>query len=373
MNISLIDDGVHNNSETRKFVKEFLEINESNNKFCKQISKVDLYSHGTMCAFIIRKFNKFVQIYSLKILDSNNLSASSEKLVKSFEWCLNNDIKIINLSLGTVNSKDFIIIANWVQQLAKKGIIIIAATNNNNTYTIPASLPNVIGVSSKRGIKEFDFINNSIIGIDILAASQHYIEVNANTNVTTPYCNSYAAPAVTGKISEILNTNYSCLRKNDKYFFYQIKLKIRQTSNNIKNRSIVKYQLENLLALNIEEVKSFKSVPIIYIKCNEYELENFIKYFYKDNIFSISIYENMYKHRNISRSEFYQLIKYISTITDCDIVILNNTFVRLKDEDLSIEVSERRIKLLYKNAFKRVEKYYLEMERLYLDVIKLLE
>lgn len=259
MNIALIDDGVEINNVTSEYVYEFLEIRDISVGFEKQTTNINSYSHGTICAGIIRKMSKSAKIYSLKILNTNNLCASTDKLEKAFEWCLKNDIDIINLSLGTINSRDFIVIKRWIRYLVKSQKIIVAAINNNNTYTLPASLYEVIGVGSQENLCDFKFVNDSIIGIDIIACSNHCIQLNNGETITTPFCNSFAAPAVTGKICELVNKDYNSMGKRDRYFAMNIKEKLYMKYKNIQFDSIenmVKYDLnQKYLFTNIYRKK----------------------------------------------------------------------------------------------------------------------
>ncbi|HID10919.1 MAG TPA: hypothetical protein EYP17_06425 [Candidatus Latescibacteria bacterium] len=62
---------------------------------------IDEVGHGTACAGIVRKKAPDVLLYSVRIFEDASLSAKGEVLVEAIRWCLENGMKVINLSLGT--------------------------------------------------------------------------------------------------------------------------------------------------------------------------------------------------------------------------------------------------------------------------------
>lgn len=375
MNIALIDDGVEINSLTKEYVCEFLEIKDVSAGFEKQTANINSHSHGTICASIIRKMAKSAKLYSLKILDTNSLSASTDKLVRAFEWCLKNDIHIINLSLGTVNSRDFNTIQKWVRTLVKSGKIIVAAVNNKNTYTLPASLPEVIGVSSEESLSGFKFVKESIIGVDILAGSKHPVKLNSEESITTPFCNSYAAPAVSGRICDLMNKDCNSMKKGDREFAKNLKEKRKEKYKSLESDSvgsIVKCNLNEKTLFTIDGKNSTKkSVPIISIICSEIDLNKLNTLFYNDNIFPVAICGE-YVLSNMRKTHIYKLLYKISAITDCDLIILYNITRGLVSEDLSIKHYQSRYKLSYGNIFRKIEINHEELEDVYKNILNLL-
>lgn len=69
----------------------------------------DITGHGTSVAGIIaltgkvtglKGINPNVQLYSVKVLDNNNMAPIS-RIIEAIYWCIDNDIDIINMSFGT--------------------------------------------------------------------------------------------------------------------------------------------------------------------------------------------------------------------------------------------------------------------------------
>lgn len=94
-------------------------------------------------------------ISSVQILDENG-QGGINKLRQAFEWCLEEKIDIVNLSLGTTNFRDKEVLQQIVNDYVRKGLIIIAAFSNEYVTTYPAFFSNVIGVAVKNNKKSAD-------------------------------------------------------------------------------------------------------------------------------------------------------------------------------------------------------------------------
>ncbi len=160
----------------------------------------DLFLHGTNCAMIIGLNCADAELYSYKLLD-NTGKGNVDDLKSAFDWCLMNNIRLVNLSFGTTHFKDKGIIRQLVNQYANKGLIIIAATANSGYTAFPASFSNVIGVKAK------DTFNIDAEGwdkvVDFAAPSEHKIWFGGN-DITLQKINSYAAPYVTAMAGRLM-------------------------------------------------------------------------------------------------------------------------------------------------------------------------
>lgn len=371
MNVALIDDGVAINNYTKEFVYEFLEINDALTDFNQQTSYINTASHGTVCAGIIRKMTKEARIYSLKILD-DTLCGSTVKLIKALEWCLRNDMHIINLSLGTTNSKDFKAIQHYIKYLNQEGIIIVAALNNNCTYTIPASLPEVVGVCSQENFHDFELVDNSIIGIDVIACSNYWIQLDPKEGIQTPYCNSFAAPAVTGQICEILSGKISNIATQFATSLKELIGRKRQAVDNFITGNMVKIILTPKVLQDVTGSHSIKKiVPIIKVSCEDKDLYQLNQLFYNDNLFPVVLCGKSVL-KKVPKKHIYQLIHRISGLTDCDLIFLFDIPVRLGKGDLFIQYDEVGIQLMYRRGFITTTLNYYTLNEVYQSILDLL-
>ena len=161
-------------------------------------------THGSICAAIIKKYAPGAVVGSIKVLDEDTNTGTCEQLVKALQWCLSKRIKIIHMSIGTIRQEDFGQITQIVNQLAGQGSIIVAACNNNDIYTIPACLPNVIGVKQLVGLtgREFIINNGYMEEADFFASGIHRLD--GEMYFACKRCNSYAAPVMTAQVFCIL-------------------------------------------------------------------------------------------------------------------------------------------------------------------------
>lgn len=161
----------------------------------------DLFLHGTNCAMIIGLNCADAELYSYKLLD-NTGKGNVDDLKSAFDWCLMNNIRLVNLSFGTTHFKDKGIIRQLVNQYANKGLIIIAATANSGYTAFPASFSNVIGVKAKDTFN-IDAEGLRDKGVDFAAPSEHKIWFGGN-DITLQKSNSYAAPYVTAMAGRLM-------------------------------------------------------------------------------------------------------------------------------------------------------------------------
>lgn len=206
--IAIIDDGINEKLYATGELKCNIQITPEGN-ICERAGyDTFMPSHGTTCAAIIKKYIPDVILSSVKVLDQDTHAGNKCQLINALQWCMQNGIKLVNLSLGTVDFRDFAHIEKAAGYFAENGGIIVAACNNRNIFTCPASLENVIGVRCdlSKTLKEREFIYNpaSPDGIEIIACgSHHLVKYNSKSTLTTS-SNSFAAPAVTSMVYDIL-------------------------------------------------------------------------------------------------------------------------------------------------------------------------
>ncbi|EZP58326.1 S8 family serine peptidase [Exiguobacterium sp. RIT341] len=150
--VAIIDSGIdtQHNDLTGLVTKEYNAIEEG-----KKI--IDDSGHGTSVAGIIGAIDndygikgiapsKVVDIYSVKAFENN--TSTAKYLEKAFEWAINQNVDLINLSAGTnVHTKK---LSTLIEKATDKNIIIIAAAGNSfdGKVKFPASSKKVISVGA---------------------------------------------------------------------------------------------------------------------------------------------------------------------------------------------------------------------------------
>lgn len=339
MKVGLIDDGVYIDSEIKRNIRFTGEVLTEGKEVIVQITKNTPYSHGTICAKIMIKQFSDIEIYSIKILREDSLTANIRQLDIAIEWCVNNEMALINLSLGSVNSIEFEKIDKIMRRAYMKDIIIVAAFNNNNTFTMPASLPYVIGVKSfKKRRGKMRKVKKSFIGENIIENSRYAITIE-NKKYVTPRCNSFAAPAVTGKLCEFLCS----IEKDKKNNSGLGEIERDLTSEVLGVDALLLESINWTQNMCFKDVlKSKKIVPIIEYCGKDYILKDLFVHLMGENIFPIFIKDYQ---RNMWPEIYFRII---ASQFDCDLIFIKNSHFVSKFVDMSIR-TEKIIEIKYDN------------------------
>ena len=99
---------------------------------------LDRLGHGTAVAGAIREKMAKAEIFAVKVFD-RRLSASIEVLLRALEWCREERMDVVNLSLGTQNPAHRQALAEAIRE---NGVVVGAAA------MLPGSLDGVVGVEA---------------------------------------------------------------------------------------------------------------------------------------------------------------------------------------------------------------------------------
>ena len=105
----------------------------------------DTLGHGTAVAAVIHHLNPEANLVAVKIFD-RKLATSLPVVIRAIDWCLEHDIQIINLSLGTLNPEHRSAFEDAVARTRQAGAVIVSALEMSGTAALPGSLEGVIGV-----------------------------------------------------------------------------------------------------------------------------------------------------------------------------------------------------------------------------------
>lgn len=133
---AILDTGVMTHHPTIKKV-----LKESVN-FTEEATVEDLHGHGSMVTMIMLAGVLDVNLYNVKVMNAS-LRGTKENLLKGIEWCIENDMRLMNMSLGVYSStcEGNCIVCNAAKKALDKGIFIAAAAGNVHGMTAcPAKL-----------------------------------------------------------------------------------------------------------------------------------------------------------------------------------------------------------------------------------------
>ena len=106
----------------------------------------DYDGHGTAVAGILRAKAPDVELYSVRVLQER-LRTESRVLAAAIRSCVANDIRIINLSLGTRQISEIDPLRHACEVAAEREIILVAAGSEDERI-FPASFASVVSVSA---------------------------------------------------------------------------------------------------------------------------------------------------------------------------------------------------------------------------------
>jgi subtilisin len=121
--------------------------------------KVDTVGHGSHCAGIIGGKDNGTgilgivpeaEIHSCKIFPSGRFS----DLIEALDYCIANQIDVVNLSLGTPEPGELVRLK--IEQARQAGVAcVVAAGNSANAVCFPANMPTVLAVSAIGKLGEY--------------------------------------------------------------------------------------------------------------------------------------------------------------------------------------------------------------------------
>lgn len=171
----------------------------------------DDQGHGTRVAGVIaaqinnigvKGIAPLAKIYSVKALD-NKGQASYSQIISAIDWCIDNDINIINMSFGGTENSEAL------QEAVKKawdlGILVVAAAGNSGSPTLlyPAQYTSTIAVSSiNLNLTASDFSNYND-RLELVAPGSLIYTTDRNSTYVTANGTSLAAAYVTGSAAEV--------------------------------------------------------------------------------------------------------------------------------------------------------------------------
>ncbi|ADC52386.1 peptidase S8 and S53 subtilisin kexin sedolisin (plasmid) [Alkalihalophilus pseudofirmus OF4] len=201
--VAVLDSGIYREHEdlTGKVVAEFNAINPGE-------PVVDDFGHGTAIAGIIAANDNNigivgvtpnVELYDVKVLDETG-RGDAENLVSAIEWCISQEVDVINVSFGY--QSESLVLKRAINNALGSGIIIVAASGNTygmgvdfpakyeDVFSITAVDQNLVRVNSSAKGK----IDFAAPGIDILSTDREggYSQFEG-TSFATAYASGFIA------------------------------------------------------------------------------------------------------------------------------------------------------------------------------------
>jgi subtilisin family serine protease len=165
-----------------------------------------------------------VALYAVKVLDRRG-SGYLSNIISGLQWCVNNGIKVINMSLSATS--DVQSFHDAIQATYNAGIVIVcAAGNSSSSVEYPAKYAETIAVSATDATDAFASFSNRGPEIDLAAPGVNVYSTYKDDSYKYLSGTSMACPHVAA-VAALVLTKYSTLTPS------QVKSHIKATAENI--------------------------------------------------------------------------------------------------------------------------------------------
>lgn len=147
-----------------------------------------------------------VELYAVKALDASG-SGNLSDLIEGLQWCVDNDIHLVNLSLSSTETNDTF--REVIEAVHRAGITMVCAAGNdgpNGTINYPARYPTPIAVAASTETDSIATFSSRGTEVDIAAPGDQIASTWLNGGYKTLSGTSMAAPFVTGAAALIMGT-----------------------------------------------------------------------------------------------------------------------------------------------------------------------
>ena len=279
--VAIIDSGIDRSHEMLQSVSRGICFEFSAGNVLTSEGYRDTSGHGTAVASIIKKKAPGTELYAIKIFDQS-LIVEQKILVESIRWAIDQNVDVINLSLGTTDAQVKHALLDICQVATKKGIAIVAAEHNSGQESYPAYFTNVIGVKAGDIKGRYNYLFRAGEPIECIApgTTQRVLWAGGREHIVEG--SSFAAPHITGiialirqafpkanlnEIRHILEVNACREVQQEILPGRKIRVPIFQTPqsfdpNKIKKAAIYPYNKEMHSLMRFRELLNFEIVGI---------------------------------------------------------------------------------------------------------------
>lgn len=335
----------------------------------------DLNGHGTHVAGIISaKDNNIgilgvapnVKLYAVKVLDSSGIGNYSN-IIEGIYWAIDNDIDIINMSLGGTEYSQAL--EEAIQLAVDADILIVAAAGNrgpsNDTITYPAKYTKVIAVGAIDENYKLASFTSRGAELDVVAPGVNILSLYKNNDYSYMSGTSMSAPYVTAAIAVLKGTNENITNNALVNLLYDNATYLGNPENygagvlNIaKSAGIIDGPVEEVIVDEIESEEISQDIEFnikdFDVKLNNYKnkIEKYIEILYTDGKVDISkelteLYEDLLQK-------------------DYELHILPKEINVAPKEDSSVSVYDNKVNQYFCDKYEE----FIELERRYVETIE---
>jgi subtilisin family serine protease len=206
--VAVIDSGIEDGHPLVGKVSRAIAVEEAGDDDVQFIEGPhdDLYGHGTACAGLIRSMAPEVELISVRVLGPD-LKGSAYNFANGLDWCIENGVQVVNLSLSTANEDYAETFYELIDRATQHNVMVVSAMNNERKRSIPSEFAGVFSVACCEGADRERFFRNpqapaewGATGVDMEVPWS-----GGSTIVATG--NSFAAAIMAGLLCRIVGTH----------------------------------------------------------------------------------------------------------------------------------------------------------------------
>ncbi len=168
---------------------------------------IDRLGHGTAVAGAIREKAPNAELFAVRVFEQS-LTTTGALLFRALDWCLDQEIKLINLSLGTLNQSYILGFRERVSRAQEIGATIVSAYMMNEQLCLPGSLPGVAGVLLDRTCGRDECREHEVEGRTLYAACGYPRDIPGVPPERNLQGISFAVANVTGFLAARMETSF---------------------------------------------------------------------------------------------------------------------------------------------------------------------
>lgn len=111
---------------------------------------LDRIGHGTAVMAAIQEHAPAAEYFAVKVFH-DSLRTSAATLLRAIDWCVDQHMDVVNLSLGTTNAHHHEAFAEAAERAMVAGALLVAARDAHGEPCYPGCLPSVISVGIDPG------------------------------------------------------------------------------------------------------------------------------------------------------------------------------------------------------------------------------
>jgi hypothetical protein len=165
----------------------------------------DEIGHGTAVAGIIREWAPAASLHAMKIF-RQDLRAPLPVLAAALAWAVDNEVRVIHLSLGTRAAAGREALEGLCRKAHAKGLVVVAAATSTSEWIYPAVFETVIGVTWHRKCRAARWVFFPGSPIEF-GACGHPRRLSGMTPEHNFSGSSFAAAHVTARVASFLETH----------------------------------------------------------------------------------------------------------------------------------------------------------------------